>query len=205
MGLGQGLRKMLRKQLLHAWALPGTIVVIATAVLLFGDDAATALRYDRAAIAASEFVRLVSGHAVHLSVAHYILNVAGLLVVWYLVGAAFSNRLWAVIIATSIAAMDAGFWFLMPTLAWYVGLSGLLHGILAAGITGIWRTRRTEALILAGLMLGKLIHEALIGPLPGSEGTAGGDVVTEAHLLGAIGGFAAGLLFSIRVRPDVPI
>ncbi len=196
---------MIRKQLIHGWALPGTIVVFATAVLLFGDDAGLRLRYDRAAIASGEFLRLVSGHAVHLSVAHYLLNVAGLLVVWYLVGAAFSTRIWAVIIASSIAAMDAGFWFLMPTLDWYVGLSGLLHGILAAGIAGIWRTRRTEALILAALMLGKLIHEALIGPLPGSEGTAGGDVITEAHLLGAIGGGAAGLLFSIRVRPDVPI
>ncbi len=196
---------MIRKQLIRGWALPGTIVVFATAVLLFGDDAGLRLRYDRAAIASGEFLRLVSGHAVHLSVAHYLLNVAGLLVVWYLVGAAFSTRIWAVIIASSIAAMDAGFWFLMPTLDWYVGLSGLLHGILAAGIAGIWRTRRTEALILAALMLAKFIHEALIGPLPGSEGTAGGDVVTEAHLLGAIGGFAAGLLFSIRVRPDVPI
>ena len=71
MGLGQGLRKMLRKQLLHAWALPGTIVVIATAVLLFGDDAATALRYDRAAIAASEFVRLVSGRLVVFHQTHF--------------------------------------------------------------------------------------------------------------------------------------
>ena len=205
MGLGQGLRNMTGKQLLHAWALPGTIVIIATVALLIGDVATEALRYDRAAIASGEFLRLVSGHAVHLGVAHYLLNVAGLLVVWYLVGAAFPNRVWVVIISASIAAMDAGFWFLLPTLGWYVGLSGLLHGILAAGITGIWRTRRTEALILAALMLGKLIYEALIGPLPGSEGTAGGDVVTEAHLLGAIGGFLAGLLFSIRVRPDVSI
>ena len=196
---------MIRNRLIHEWALPATIIVIATATLLFGDDAALRLRYDRAAIGSGEFLRLVSGHAVHLGVAHYLLNIAGLVVVWYLVGAAFSTRVWAVIIATSLAAMNAGFWFLMPTLDWYVGLSGLLHGILAAGITGIWRTRRTEALILAALILAKLIHEALIGPLPGSEGTAGGDVVTEAHLLGAIGGSAAGLLFSIRVPTDVAI
>ncbi len=196
---------MLRKQLIYDWALPMTIIVIATATLLFGDDAALKLRFDRAAIGSGELLRLVSGHTVHLSFAHYLLNVAGLLVVWYLVGVAFSTRIWAVIITTSIAAMDIGFWFLMPALDWYVGLSGLLHGILAAGITGIWRTRRTEALILATLLLAKLIHEVLIGPLPGSEGTAGGDVVTQAHLLGAIGGLAAGLWFSIRVRPNVPI
>lgn len=196
---------MISKQLILGWALPAAIVIAATVILLLGDEAALRLRYDRAAIGGGEILRLISGHAVHLEFAHYLLNVAGLLVVWYLVGDSFSIRAWAVIIATSIATMDAGFWFLMPTLAWYVGLSGLLHGLLAAGISGIWRTRRIEALILAVLMLAKLVYESLIGPLPGSESAAGGDVVTAAHLLGAIGGCVAGLAISIRVRSALPI
>ena len=196
---------MIPNQLIRAWALPAAIVIAATVVLLLGDDAALRLRYDRAAIDGGEILRLISGHAVHLGFAHYLLNVAGLLIVWYLVGEAFSTRAWAVVIATSIVTMDAGFWFLMPTLDWYVGLSGLLHGLLAAGISGIWRTHRFESLVLAVLIVSKLVYESLIGPLPGSEGTAGGDVVTAAHLLGAIGGFVAGLAFSIRVRSSLPI
>jgi len=186
-------------QLIRAWALPAAIVIAATVMLLLGDDAALRLRYDRAAIDGGEILRLISGHAVHLGFAHYLLNVAGLLVVWYLVGEAFSTRAWTAIIATSIVSMDAGFWFLMPTLAWYVGLSGLLHGLLAAGIAGIWRSRRFEALVLASLVVAKLVYESVIGPLPGSEGTAGGEVVTAAHLLGAIGGFVAGLTITVRV------
>ncbi len=63
------------------------------------------------------------------------LNIAGLLLVWYLVGAAFSLTRWSIITASSILVMDMGFWFLMPQLDWYVGLSGLLHGLLAAGIS----------------------------------------------------------------------
>ena len=191
---------MISKQLIRGWALPVVIVIAATVVLLLGEDAALRLRYDRAGIGGGEILRLISGHAVHLEFTHYLLNVAGLLVVWYLVGDAFPTRAWAVIIVTSILTMDAGFWFLMPTLAWYVGLSGLLHGLLAAGISGIWRTRRFEALVIAVLILGKLVYESLIGPLPGSESVAGGDVVTAAHLLGAIGGFVAGLAITVRVR-----
>ena len=191
---------MISKQLIRGWALPAAIVIAATVILLLGEDAALRLRYDRAAIGGGEILRLISGHAVHLELAHYLLNVAGLLVVWYLVGDAFSTRAWAIIIVTSILTMDAGFWFLMPTLAWYVGLSGLLHGLLAAGISGIWRTRRFEALVIAVLILAKLVYESLIGPLPGSESVAGGDVVTAAHLLGAIGGFVAGLAITVRVR-----
>ena len=196
---------MIPNQLIRAWALPAAIVFAATVVLFLGDDGALRLRYDRAAIDSGEALRLISGHAVHLGFAHYLLNVAGLLVVWYLVGEAFSTRAWAFIIVTSIVMIDAGFWFLMPTLAWYVGLSGLLHGLLAAGISGIWRTRRFEAVVLALLIVAKLVYESLIGPLPGSEGTAGGDVVTEAHLLGAIGGFVAGLAITVRVRSSLPI
>ncbi len=133
------------------------------------------------------------------------LNIAGLLLVWCLVGAAFSLKRWSIITTSSILVMDMGFWFLMPQLDWYVGLSGLLHGLLAAGIPGIWRGRRTEAIIIAGLVLAKIGYETLAGPLPWSEGTSGGDVVTEAHLFGAIGGFAAGLWFSIRVRPEASL
>lgn len=193
---------MRRNDLIAAWALPAATIMIAAAILLFGESASLALRYDRAAIGSGEFFRLVSGHLVHLGPSHYLLNIVGLVLVWYLVGAAFSLAHWVAITASSILAMDSGFWFLMPQLDWYVGLSGLLHGLLAAGIPGMWRSRRTEAIIIAALVLAKVAYETLAGPLPWSEGTAGGEVVTEAHLFGAIGGFAAGLWFSIRARPE---
>lgn len=196
---------MQRKALLAAWALPATIGLIATVLLILGDDAALRLRYDRAAVASGQFLRLVSGHGVHLGPAHYLMNIAGLALTWYLVGAAFSLVHWLLIIAASIVLIDLGLWFLIPGLAWYVGLSGLLHGMLAAGIAGIWRTRRLEAMIIAAVLVVKLGYEALVGPLPGSAATAGGNVVTEAHLLGALGGFAAGMLFSNRVRPEASI
>ncbi len=78
-----------------------------------------------------------------------------------------------------------------------MGLSGVLHGMLAAGAIGLWQERRPEAAALAILLAAKLTYEALVGPVPGSEATAGGAVVTEAHLYGAIGGLLAAL--GIRV------
>ena len=196
---------MRQKALIAAWVLPGAIAAIATVMMLFGDDAVLALRYERAAIGSGEFLRLLAGHAVHLGVEHFVMNVAGLALVWYLVGSAYSASQWLVIIASSIAVMDLGFWVLMPELDWYVGLSGLLHGMLAAGVAGIWRSRRPEAMIILALMILKLGYEALIGPVPGTGDMAGGDVITEAHGLGAIGGIISGALFSIRVRPQAPI
>ncbi len=191
--------------LIAAWALPVTIGLIGGFLLLLGDDAALRLRYDRAAIASGQLLRLVSGHGVHLGLAHYLLNVVGLALVWYLVGAAFSVTHWLLIIASGVVLIDLGLWFLMPGLDWYVGLSGILHGMLAAGVAGIWRTQRREAMMIAGILLAKLGYEVLIGPIPGSGAMAGGEVITEAHLLGTLGGFAAGMLFSNRVRPAASI
>ena len=172
---------------------------------ILGYDQEPGLRYDRAAIASGEYFRLLSGHILHLGHMHFLLNVAGLALVWFLVGTAFSPSQWAAIIASNIIVIDLCFWFLMPGLGWYVGLSGLLHGMLAAGIAGIWRSRRAEALVIAAIVVLKLGYEILIGPVPGSGDMAGGDVITEAHLFGAIGGIIAGTLFSIRVQPEASI
>ncbi len=106
--------------------------------------------------------------------------------------------------AASVAAIDLGLWFGSPQLEWYVGLSGLLHGMLAAGIVAGFAERNVEALILAVVVTGKLAWEQFAGPLPGSEATSGGAVIVDAHLYGVIGGALAAAAL-IRVRGRAPI
>ena len=197
-----GLRKdrnVSQKRVLAGWWLPAVLVSLGLVLLFTGAEGLAALRYDRSAIADGALWRLLSGHFVHLGTGHYVLNAAGLLLVWYLTGTAFSARQWGLVILGSLVAMDLGFWLLMPGLDWYVGLSGLLHGLLAAGAIGLWRRRRNEALLLLGILAAKLAYEGAVGPLPGSADTAGGPVITEAHLFGALGGFLTALLISRSV------
>ena len=186
---------------IKAWGLPLSVLLLAV-VLQFGSDA---LPYDRNAIGGGELWRLFSGHFVHLGGMHLLLNAAGLLLVWTLVGDAFSTRHWLIIATCSLLSMDLGFWFLLPWLEWYVGLSGLLHGLMAAGVAGLWHERRIEALAIAAILVGKLGYEIALGSLPGSAAIAGGAVITEAHLLGGIGGFLAGVLLVIRVRSQASL
>jgi rhomboid family GlyGly-CTERM serine protease len=193
------------KALIAAWWLPVAILAVGAALLLPAGESLVNLRYDRAAIATGEFWRLLTGHWVHLGGRHYAMNAMGLLLVWYLVGNTLGGRQWLLVIASSVLAMDAGFWLLMPALDWYVGLSGLLHGLLAAGAVTLWRGRRAESLAIGAILVVKLAYEILFGAIPGSTATAGGAVITEAHLFGAIGGFVASLLISRRVGPLSPI
>lgn len=192
-----------QKALRH-WAVPVVIAIVAAVFELGGKPVRELLAFDRNGIAAGEAWRLLSGHFVHLGISHLALNLVGLALVWYLVGRHFTTVRWLFVAILSIVAMDAGFWWLNPELDWYVGLSGLLHGLLAAGLVVAVRERDREGLVIALFVIGKLAWEQWGGPLPGSEATAGGAVIVDAHLYGAMGGALAGIVAGFtgrRVRP----
>lgn len=195
MGSGQGAVDTRRKVDFFA-CLPALILLVVAAGLeIWGQAAREWLRYDREEIANGETWRLLSGHFVHLGWSHLVLNGTGLMLIAYLVASHFSHRQWLAICLATIVGMDLGFWYLQPQLNWYVGLSGLLHGLLAAGTVNGMRRREAEFWIIGVFLLGKLIYEQLLGPLPGSEASSGGNVVVAAHLYGALSGALAGLYF----------
>ena len=205
MGLRQGDLSHPQIRSLAFWLLPGVIIGIAAVLAIYGDSGREWLRFDRAAIMNGEYWRLVSGHLVHLSLSHLILNAAGFLLIWFLISAYFDPRLWLVITVFVIIGIDLGFWYLEPGLQWYVGLSGLLHGLLAAGVVGGLRSGRVDVWILGAVLIGKLAYEQMLGPLPGSEESSGGTVIVAAHAYGALAGAIMAAVIIIRVRTQPPI
>jgi rhomboid family GlyGly-CTERM serine protease len=184
---------------LRLWAPPVLVCVLLLLAEAGGDPVREALRYAREPIAAGELWRLVSGHFVHLGWSHFLMNAVALLLIWALVGNRLAVRQWLLVFVLVIGGIDAGFWFIDRQLVWYVGLSGVLHGLLLAGLVAGWRASRGEAVLLTVLMAAKLLYEQLLGPLPGSEATAGGAVVVNAHLYGALAGLAAASLIRVKV------
>jgi rhomboid family GlyGly-CTERM serine protease len=183
------------------------VVVAALGLLLQldGDAARTGFAWDRTALEGGEYWRLVTGHFVHLGWSHLALNLAGLALITWITGSAYSPLHWLIIAVLTIATIDAGFWYLYTNLDWYVGLSGLLHGLLIAGLVAGVRARDREALVLGVLVAAKLAWEQVVGPLPGSESTSGGAVIIDAHLYGAIGGLLGALVLWRRVGPKASL
>jgi len=175
--------------------------LLSTVVLILGLSATGqwgrgALQYERAALADHQWWRLLSAHLVHSSWEHALLNCAGLALLWFLFARDFSPRRWLWIVAVSIAAIDAGLWFLRPAVDWYLGASGVLHGILAAGACAMYRRGEGMGAVLLLLLVVKLIYEQQSG----SSLFAGGlPLVPDAHLFGALGGLTA----SFVPRPQV--
>ena len=201
-----GLDKVRRNtHLRHCWIGFGIVAVTSLLLELGGNETRMALAYTRAGLEAGEFWRLLTAHFVHLSLKHLLLNLAGLALVVWIVGHAFSWSQWLIVVMLSIVSIDAGFWLLEPELAWYVGISGLLNGFLAAGLVIGVADRERESIVLAVIVVAKLTWEQTVGPLPGSESTSGGAVIVDAHIYGAAGGLLAAALLWRRVRSPAPI
>ena len=168
------------------------ILLILACVLALGDNISAVLRYDRSAIAAGGWWRLHTAHIVHLDAQHLILNELGLVLMWSLFAQDFDPVEWCVIVLSGALAISSGLWWLSPNVAWYVGASGVLHAVMAAGAANHLVTRTWDRWILTLGLCGKLAWEHW-------GGHASPLVVTDAHLYGAACGFAVGAALSRRL------
>jgi rhomboid family GlyGly-CTERM serine protease len=176
---------------LREWA---PILAILAACLLLaagGGEWRELGRYQRDAIENGEYWRLVSGHLVHLGLGHLWPNVAALVIIGALFDDVFDNAGWWRATLASAAAIDLGLYWLEPNVLWYVGLSGVLHGFVAAGALALLLRRQPLGAVLAICLGGKLAFEQIIGPVPFTAASVGGPVVVAAHLYGAAGGALA--------------
>jgi rhomboid family GlyGly-CTERM serine protease len=189
------------RQSLAAWSPVLALIAMSLLLGLGGDAAREWARYERQAIESGELWRLLSGHLVHLGAGHLMLNVAALVMIRLLVDGSLSAAGWVGAALAAALAIDAGLYFIAADVGWYVGLSGVLHGLLAAGAMAMLRPYPAiGAALLIGLVA-KLAWEQAVGPLPLSESTAGGPVIVAAHLYGAAGGAAYALLLrAVRGR-----
>lgn len=161
-----------------------------------------AWRFERSAIADGEWWRLAGAHLVHLDARHALANTAGIALLWGLFARSYRPGSWLAALAVITAGVNAGLWWLTPSLQWYVGASGVLHGVFACGCVALLAARERVGYIAALVFLGKLLWEQWQGALPLAGNVP---VVTEAHLFGAAGGLLAGLAlhtWRYTVRPS---
>lgn len=183
------------------WLTAAGFAAALTALSFAGPGAQAWLRYERAAVLAGQFWRLATGHLVHGGAAHLAWNLAGAALVWWLFAGEYTRRRWCLIMLASTVAIDLGFILFEPQIEWYVGLSGVLHGCMAAGLAAWLRKARDPLTVaVAVVFAAKLAWEHFAGPLSFTSATLSLPVVVEAHSYGAVGGLLAALLI-LRRKP----
>ncbi len=155
-------------------------------ILLLPDSWQQMLRYENTAIGNGEVWRLFSAHLVHLGWPHLLLNLLAfwlILELFFLANRRLTLRLLLLALGTSL-----GLLLFSPHVGWYVGFSGVLHGLLALALLDRVLISPQSSVIMLALLAGKLLWEQLQGPLPGSVSLTQGSVIVDAHLYGAIAG-----------------
>jgi rhomboid family GlyGly-CTERM serine protease len=163
--------------------------------------AARWLEYDRAALAAGEVWRLLTGHLAHWSAAHLAWDVIAFVALGALCERLGRARFLACVGAAALA-VSLAVWWAMPGLDRYRGLSGLdsaLFVLLAVSLVRDGDSRRLLA--GAGGLAAFLVKLAWEGATGGAlfVHDAGLAPVPLAHLAGALVGLAAGVA---RPRPS---
>ena len=178
-----------------------SLLLAAVAVAVFLWPALSArLQYDRAAIAAGDVWRLVSGHWTHYSLDHLFWDVVAFVALGVVCERRSRPRFLACLV-TAALAISGAVWLLLPGMGIYRGLSGIDSALFTLLIADMWEEHRqtgqgrSQVLAAVGLVafLGKIAFELLTGRNVFVSGLDAGIVgVPLAHLVGAGCGLAVG-------------
>jgi rhomboid family GlyGly-CTERM serine protease len=175
------------------------ITVLVVLLQCLPPDWRAALRYEHAALAQGQLWRALTGHVLHLGWTHMALNLAGLWLCCALAGLGMSGRQLLsrlLVLALGVSVLLYG---LSPQVSDYVGLSGVLYGLLLWAL--LPQAVKRDALSVTALMvlLAWTAWQVHAGANPLEEARIGGRIIVQAHLYG-LGVAAAGWLASVLTR-----
>lgn len=165
------------------------IILLTLMVYLFDPEASNLLAYYHNGIAEGEIWRLISATFCHTNFNHLVMNVLGLLITLGLFIDLFKSiKIFPIIIFCSVF-IGLCLFFFDTEVIWYVGLSGVLHGLFSYGVAAdITKKDPWGYLLGAGLVI-KIIYEQIFGASQSTIDLISAEVLVNAHLYGAIAGF----------------
>lgn len=175
----------------------GIYLAIAFLVLLlafFEPVSSAYLRFDRELIDAGEIWRLFSAHFVHLSYTHMVGNLLAVFLVAYIAGESLNNLTGVCLLLWCVLVVGLGLYFFADHLSSYVGLSGVLHGLLVVSpFVSKFYSRKIAVVFLVAVTIKILWEQSGFYDDMALADTIGGRVETRSHLFG----WFAGLIFLI--------
>jgi rhomboid family GlyGly-CTERM serine protease len=166
------------------WGPPAALSVFCLLLMLAGPQLSRALQYDRGAIAAGEWWRLLSGNFVHLGYWHLLLNVLSLALLVLLCPERLSPAEWLRRLVVIGVGMSVCLYFFVPSVQTYVGLSGLIYGLFALGLGRQALTRDEIAIVSLIFLTARISWELVVGAPQSETKLIGGGVVAESRISG---------------------
>jgi len=174
------------------WLFLGLLCLIIYAI---SAEDITVLDYNRELIIEGEYWRVLSGNFNHTNIYHLLLNLSALAVMAGLHYRYYSCGEYASLILLLSIGVGINIFLLSPDTLLYVGLSGVLHGIIIIGaIIDVSKHYYSGYILIIGTVI-KVISEQLFKNTVAMSQLIDAKVLTEAHLYGLVTGFIIAPLF----------
>ena len=167
---------------------PLMIIMVSIVLAISEPFSSDWLAYDRSQLDNFQWWRMLTAHFLHTNITHLLLNITGLTLLWALHGHYFKmscyiSQFFVLCLGTSI-----GLYFFAGQMQWYVGLSGVLHGLFIIGAyLDIQNQFKTGWIMLSGVWL-KVVHEQIYGASEEVAKLIAAHVAIDAHLFGTVTG-----------------
>jgi len=135
----------------------------------------------------------ITPHLIHLSMLHYIINILSLGIVLFTFRNVFTPLRFFLLFAFSSFMVTLGLWCCSPEVADYAGMSGVIYGILAAGLLLSMKKHFFLSSFIYFLFIIKIVYEVFNGAHLSIQTSLGNTVIVDAHLYG----YLSGTLFTI--------
>ncbi len=167
---------------------PLFIALISIILFLTEPMSSNWLAYDRQQLIDLQWWRLISGHFLHTNGIHLLLNLAGLTLLWALHGHYYPTLQYLFLFFMLCVGTSGGLYLFAPQMYWYVGLSGVLHGLFLIGAYfDIQNKLKSGWIMLVGVWL-KVLHEQIYGASENVAELISANVAIDAHLFGTVTG-----------------
>jgi rhomboid family GlyGly-CTERM serine protease len=149
------------------------------------------LMFDRSAINDGQIWRLFSAHLVHLSPTHMFGNAMGIVLLGYIAGRYLNGLLGVALFVWCVSVVGLGLYWYADYLERYVGLSGVLHGLLlVAPFISKFYSQRIAACFLIVIVAKVMWEQSPFYDDMAMLSMIGGRVEANAHLFGVLAGLA---------------
>lgn len=180
------------------------LVVIVSIVMALTEPVSSHLfAYDRNQLDNFQWWRLITGHFLHTNSPHLLLNTAGVALLWALHGHYYNASRYLIQLLVLCLGTAIGLYLFDQQMQWFVGLSGVLHGLFIIGAYfDIKHSFKIGWLMLIGVWI-KVIHEQIFGASEEVAELIAANVAVDAHLFGTITGSII-ILYYFLVRKPQP-
>ncbi len=167
---------------------PLLIIMVCIVLAILEPLSSNWLAYDTSQLHNFQWWRMLTAHFLHTNITHLLLNITGLTLLWALHGhyykmSCYLSQFFVLCLGTSI-----GLYLFAGQMHWYVGLSGVLHGLFIIGAyLDIQNQFKTGWIMLLGVWL-KVAYEQIYGASEEVAKLIEAHVAIDAHLFGTVTG-----------------